>query len=378
MAKVIFESSVTPEMSSLSLPSTSGGSTFTVGSNGQVPISNGTGIYWGNVNSSSANLLNPQYSLTTAASTWAWNPWGVTTQKYVWGQSFTDAAISGDTGDVRFYLTPAENAGGTALNMNIDGNVNALKSVYAGESIQVGGINTNYKLYVNGDITGTASFINDRNNAIGGGFKWKNQGVCYGDSYIQTLGTTSQMGTMLMQLGNNKATGTADNARGILQIMSASNRIGLELYGDSEGGNISIHAGNGHTNNWEIDSFDGNLRFYTFKESDNVFRCTTIDQTNGSIFTYGGLYLGYDGVTIQAQNKGIHIFDINKSDQIWMGFANSTGDFYLYDGKYNKTTILITNDGTRRIGADYFTVSTQSYGSTLPSSGNTGQIFFKI
>lgn len=62
MAKVIFESSVTPEMSSLSLPDASGSSTFTTGSNGQVPISNGTGIYWGNINASDADTVDSYHA----------------------------------------------------------------------------------------------------------------------------------------------------------------------------------------------------------------------------------------------------------------------------------------------------------------------------
>ena len=47
--KIIFDKTVTPQMSSLSVPSSKGSSNYGVGKSGQVLTSNGTNIYWGDV-----------------------------------------------------------------------------------------------------------------------------------------------------------------------------------------------------------------------------------------------------------------------------------------------------------------------------------------
>lgn len=46
--KIIFDKTVTPQMSSLSAPSSKGGSDYGVGNSGQVLTSDGENIYWGN------------------------------------------------------------------------------------------------------------------------------------------------------------------------------------------------------------------------------------------------------------------------------------------------------------------------------------------
>ena len=56
----------------------------------------------------------------------------------------------------------------------------------------------------------------------------------------------------------------------------------LRLWSDTEGGNIEINAGNGHTNAWQIDAHDGNLRFYTWRESDGAYKGVVFMQ-DGSI-----------------------------------------------------------------------------------------------
>lgn len=46
--KIIFDKTVTPQMSSLSVPSSKGSSDYGVGNSGQVLTSDGENIYWGN------------------------------------------------------------------------------------------------------------------------------------------------------------------------------------------------------------------------------------------------------------------------------------------------------------------------------------------
>lgn len=70
----------------------------------------------------------------------------------------------------------------------------------------------------------------------------------------------------------------------------------LRLWTDSEGGNIRITSGNNHTNYWEMDSYNGNLRLYTYKESDGAFISTTLEQETGYWSTaYRSIRTSYDG-----------------------------------------------------------------------------------
>lgn len=76
----------------------------------------------------------------------------------------------------------------------------------------------------------------------------------------------------------------------------------LTMWSDNEGGNIEIKSGNGHTNAWQIDAFDGHLRFYTFRESDGMIQGITFDQETGSLrsdsvlgaYPVGAVYISFD------------------------------------------------------------------------------------
>lgn len=50
---------------------------------------------------------------------------------------------------------------------------------------------------------------------------------------------------------------------------------------DGEGTNFNVVSGNGHNNFWEIDSYNGDLRIYTWRESDGEYRGTTLYQEDG-------------------------------------------------------------------------------------------------
>jgi hypothetical protein len=62
---------------------------------------------------------------------------------------------------------------------------------------------------------------------------------------------------------------------GTLKV-SGNSQGGVEIRSDNEGGNIVIESGNDHSNYWEIDSFNGDLRFYTYRESDGTFKNNTL------------------------------------------------------------------------------------------------------
>lgn len=73
---------------------------------------------------SKATLLSPAYSsstLTTTTSTWR-N--GVTEGNVVWGQSWKDTNLSGDTGDLTIWIK--KNGSVTTANMTIDGTITAV------------------------------------------------------------------------------------------------------------------------------------------------------------------------------------------------------------------------------------------------------------
>lgn len=89
-----------------------------------------------------ATYLNASYS--NGDTTWTWNPLNQT-QYYTWGQQFKNANVSTDTGDMRLYIAANNtSAGGLGLWLNIDGGINAMTSLYAGEYVQVGNIKMIY------------------------------------------------------------------------------------------------------------------------------------------------------------------------------------------------------------------------------------------
>lgn len=103
------------------------GVTWTCTGNGTSTMS-GTlsGTFSGNLSgtASRATLLAPAYSsstLTTTTSTWR-N--GVTEGNVVWGQSWKDTNLSGDTGDLTIWIK--KNGSVTTANMTIDGTITAV------------------------------------------------------------------------------------------------------------------------------------------------------------------------------------------------------------------------------------------------------------
>lgn len=104
-----------------------------------------------------------------------------------------------------------------------------------------------------------------------------------------------------------------------LEVSNNTSR-GVCLRADTEGGNINIYSGNGHTNFWEIDSYNGDLRFYTWRESDgNYSGAVRIGQESGCL--YGAVWNDY------AEYR-------NQQDIVEPGYCVASSD----DGKVYKTT----------------------------------------
>ena len=107
-----------------------------------------------------------------------------------------------------------------------------------------------------GDVTGSGSFDGSSNLSI-----------------AATVVDNSHNHTNYLPLAGGTMTGTLK--------VSGNSQGGVEIRSDNEGGNIVIESGNDHSNYWEIDSFDGNLRMYTYRESDSAFRSNTLYQDDG-------------------------------------------------------------------------------------------------
>lgn len=90
---------------------------------------------------------------------------------------------------------------------------------------------------------------------------------------------------------------------------------------DAEGGNIEIGAGNGHTNYWQFDSYNGNLRVYTFRESDGQYM--GFEQTQDGIFytSQQGLLLGANGIHVQPVSVSANSYPTAISAPQISGFA---------------------------------------------------------
>lgn len=85
----------------------------------------------------------------------------------------------------------------------------------------------------------------------------------------------------VLQVGNNGSAFYALSDGRLYCSYHAQIGSSLSLWTDVEGGNINIKSGNGHTNSWEIDSYNGDLRLYTWRESDGAYLGTTLYQEDG-------------------------------------------------------------------------------------------------
>ena len=311
--------------------------------------------------SNKTKMLQPKEGNYTSIgdSGWAWNPWNESTIYYVWGQSWVDSRLPSDSGDIVFYMTPS-----TTLNMNIDGAINCGK-FHSTSYAQIGGIDLNYNLYVQGSARISSSLRVDgsiTNLAVNGGIYWNPYvesssdptdaasitlipSGCLGGTELRIQqandsNDTINFYTPAYLCGNGKIMfGVYDNwlrineplnftggvyfggsvvriDNGMFQIGDSGSYVaistnglqigkgvnvsgnslgsGLELWNDSEGGNITIYSGNCGTYgsySWNIDAFNGNLRMYNVNSSGNYTGEIHIQKDN--VVLYGAAWNDY-------------------------------------------------------------------------------------
>lgn len=171
-----------------------------------------------------------------------------------------------------------------------------------------------------------------------GGFS---SGIYCGSSEVRT--------DNCFRIGNNgSAFGAYNNGEMWCSYRLIVGDKGLCFWKDVNGGNIGIASGNGHTNNWQIDSYNGNLRIWTQRESDGTGqsntlyqedgcwdKCHNADTVKGINFYWSGqggqptwLWGGEDGVNMYVYNP--LNFNVNSSAYIraTLGNYNAGGLFY--------------------------------------------------
>lgn len=157
MAKMKFDNSVTPEINSISIPTSSGGSEFGLGTDGQTLKTNGTSIYWGD---NSYNDLTDKptivtYTAGTNVSISADNKISSSVPSNYLNKSSTSSNIL--SGNIQ--------VGSASLNV-----VNAYLHIRNVGDNSITGAKVNGACFsVNGD--GTASFQHKKYNDSGGGAK---------------------------------------------------------------------------------------------------------------------------------------------------------------------------------------------------------------
>ena len=144
------------------------------------------------------------------------------------------------------------------------------------------------------------------------------------------------------------------------------------MYGSNEGGNIAIYSPDSIGNYREIDSYDGNLRAYTY-DKDGVFHCATIRRSDGY---FVGNITGNSATATKLQTArtisltgsvtGSGSFDGSGNLSITTSTNHTRNYLPLTDGTISGSLNNILNDTTFVAGA--------SYASTAPASGISGTL----
>lgn len=129
--------------------------------------------------------------------------------------------------------------------------------------------------------------------------------------------------------GNLSITTTTNHTHSYLPLsggtLTGALNVGnsLRLWSDDEGGNIRITSGNNHTNYWEMDSYNGNLRLYTWRESDGTYIGTTLEQETGYWSTaYRSIRTSYDGgnVLYAGSSNEVNFGGTSGASTIYFGY----------------------------------------------------------
>ena len=138
----------------------------------------------------------------------------------------------------------------------------------------------------------------------------------------------------------------------------------LSLWADNEGGNIWLHSGNGHVNTWEIDSYNGNLRMFTYRERDGAYVGNQINQENG---WWDAANYAYNADHLQGLTSGSFARTFFMNHNTFNDLSNN--------GCGNMTYCSAADDGTLIIGREWgWNNEGNNFGMQLEVSGWDGTL----
>ena len=119
-------------------------------------------------------------------------------------------------------ILPATTATSASTGYNLGSNTKRYRAIYVNQGIFVGpqGYTSSTTAY-NGSTMGASAFHSTRTTA-GGGYYVRDADVVVGRYWYQTEGTTSVEGKTTIQLGNDVATGTDQNASGRIRLFGSN------------------------------------------------------------------------------------------------------------------------------------------------------------
>ena len=208
-------------------------------------------------------------------------------------------------------------------------------------------------LYASSQIESAEYFLNNRATA-GGGFYLYGNNVQYGRLFMQTVGTTSAVGITQLELGNNKASGVANNSRGKLYmygqtasiklLLDATDRLFMYLYCVDGNNYYTNTTGATATDYWQIYPEGQHLRFRTHTTG-------SYDATAGTGAAGGWKYIQ------MFENGGLAL---NSTSQSVTPFGGSATTFILraegsgyFNGDVWGTASFIANAGSSTTGRGF-------------------------
>lgn len=363
------------------------GSNFS-GSSSGTNTGDQTNISGNAATASSAALLTPINTTSTAAS--AWNPQSLTYR--AWGQAFTNTAISADSGDFVWYLRPSQySAGGTELSLMIDGDYYAGSGQY---KVLHAGNYSSYSLpLTGGNLSGNLLFSDSGTTKrgiqgtvgtndfwfVGGGATASNSGyleISTGDDAQQAgqsepiyvrqygpgdplTGTLVRTAALLDGNGNTSFPGTIQGANYIwaTKVGGTNSTPGFQVRGSGGGPRIQTYGLDADSNAWmgigtdmAGNPYEHSLYFpYGAGSYANMGR-QTIGSYDGTTYSPKATFLanGRIGFGIVSPEAALHVAQSGQDDQLILGSSANNRDhaMFMYSGP-NKAEVMRYQSGSR-------------------------------
>lgn len=301
----------------LNIPTTSGGSTYGAGTNGQVLKSNGTTVYWASdtdtkvtqtattTNADLRILLSGNANDTTEttsshkSTSLKFNPnTGVITHIGSINSSKNDASnvqhsCTNTNGGIAILTSSNRGLYDTTKGQWVIG-TNGTNTWASQGNFGIGTTAPTYKLHVSG-----TGYFNNTLTCAGttqaNRFYLRRTGATgvYADIQINTIGTADTAGITYLLLGNGTASGTAENAQGVLRI-----------YGTSSG-YTNIRCGTNNTSAYTL-YLPGDSGQFVYHTNDTAVGDSNnpVYVTEGGKVTKGSAYAGGTKVTLNGEDKG--------------------------------------------------------------------------